>query len=191
VFLLGDSVMAGLGLSATAKNVLRGYAPFVLEAKECRRMNGPSCALNGNPAPSPGIAVLQGLARRLGDTVVIMVGYNETIGPGTIDRVMKIVGKGRRVLWLTYRNGGGQSFGASNGNLVAGARRWSNLRIADWNAFSAGRSGWFVDGLHLTGAGAPELARFIVSQLRQLDTALPPSSPSRQPTRTTRPTNAV
>ena len=192
VFMLGDSVMAGIGFSATAKNVLRGYAPFVLEAKECRRMNGPSCALNGSPPPSPGIAVLQGSVRRLGDTVVIMVGYNEIIGPRTIDLVMKIVGPGRRVLWLTYRNGGGQSFGASNGNLVAAARRWSNLRVADWNAYSAGRSGWFVDGLHLTSSGAPELARFIVSQLRQLDTSPPPSPPaSGPPTRTTTATNAT
>ena len=34
------------------------------------------------------------------------------------------------------------------------AVRASGAQVADWNAYSAGRPGWFLaDGLHLTGAG--------------------------------------
>ena len=47
---------------------------------------------------------------------------------------------------------------------------WPELRLLDWNAHSAGRSGWVTsDGVHVTVDGAREAALFISRGLAHAD----------------------
>jgi hypothetical protein len=92
------------------------------------------------------------------------VGYNEgPVGYGAgIDRVMRAarVQGAVGVVWVTLRETR-DLYRQTNDVIRRAAKRWPNLRVADWNAFSAGHS-WFAgDGLHLTPTGATALAGFL------------------------------
>ena len=41
------------------------------------------------------------------------------------------------------------------------AKRWPQLQVADWNAYSAGKPWFSSDGLHMGAAGAQGLAEFL------------------------------
>ena len=41
------------------------------------------------------------------------------------------------------------------------AKRWPELQVADWNAYSRGKPWFSSDGLHMGPAGAEGLARFL------------------------------
>jgi hypothetical protein len=107
---------------------------------------------------------VQGYGRRLGDVLVVNVGYNEgAAGYGTgVDRVMRTAlhqGAGG-VVWVTLRETI-PSYHATNVAIERGAKRWPQLHVADWNAYSRGKP-WFIgDGLHLSPAGAKALAGFV------------------------------
>ena len=45
--------------------------------------------------------------------------------------------------------------------MAAVAARHDNVVLADWRAYSAGKDGWFKDGLHLTEKGKPYFANFV------------------------------
>ena len=75
------------------------------------------------------------------------------------DRVA--LGQGARgVVWVTLRETRG-IYHATNVAIRAAARRWPQLVVADWNAYSSGRLWFGDDGLHLTNAGASGLAAFL------------------------------
>ena len=51
----------------------------------------------------------------------------------------------------------------TNVAIAAAAKRWPQLLVADWNAFSTGKPWFGDDGLHLTTTGATALATFLRS----------------------------
>ena len=64
------------------------------------------------------------------------------------------------VVWVTLRETRG-IYHRTNVVIERAAKRWPQLLIADWNAFSSGRPWFGDDGLHLTATGATALARFL------------------------------
>jgi hypothetical protein len=49
--------------------------------------------------------------------------------------------------------------------IRAEAERFPHVRVADWNAWSAGKPWFRSDGLHLTSAGADGLALMLRSYI--------------------------
>ena len=134
-----------------------------LDLRVCRRLWTPSCTFQGSTPPSA-LDAIQSFGAGLGDVLVVDVGYNE--GPqgygAGIDRVMRAAhAQGATgVVWVMLRETR-DLYAQTNAVIRRAAKRWPNLSVADWNAFSAGHS-WFAgDGLHLTPTGATALAGFL------------------------------
>jgi hypothetical protein len=163
VFLLGDSVMAGLNFSTAARALLDASYDVSLDAKVCRTLREPSCSTRYDGQPAAAVTVMRNNAGALGDVLVVMAGYNDgNLGPG-LDAVMAEAEAQHvpHVVWLTYRNTTGR-YTNSNAVLDEAAAHHRTMVVADWDAYSTGHGDWFGgDGLHLTGAGAMGLATFL------------------------------
>jgi hypothetical protein len=163
VTFVGDSVPDAITYVAAARRRLTKGFVVRLDLRVCRRLVTPSCSFQGS-TPSTALEAVQSFGKGLGDVLVVDVGYNE--GPGGygsgIDRVMRAAyAQGAvGVVWVTLRETR-DLYRATNAVIRRAAKRWPQLRVADWNAFSSGRS-WFAgDGLHLTPTGATALAGFL------------------------------
>ena len=72
------------------------------------------------------------------------------------------VGQGAKgVVWVTLRERSGDTYAQTNVAIRAATRRWPQLQVADWNAYSSGKPWFSSDGLHMGAAGAAGLARFL------------------------------
>jgi len=163
---VGDSVPASITYVSAAQNELRRGLSVRLDLKVCRRLVQPSCAFQGS-APSTGLQAVQSYGRSLGRVLIVKVGYNEGsqgYGHG-IDRVMRAAHAdgASGVVWVTLKERGGYSaiYHATNLEIKRAAKRWPQLVVADWNAYSAGKPWFGSDGVHLTATGATQLAAFI------------------------------
>ena len=137
-----------------------------LDLKVCRRLIEPSCPYQGS-APPTALSAEQSYGHRLGQVLVIDVGYNDSssgYGRG-IDTIMRAaLSQGARsVIWVTLREAGtyASDYRSINAEIRAAARHWPELSVADWNAYSAGKPWFGTDGLHLTPSGAIALAGFL------------------------------
>ena len=68
------------------------------------------------------------------------------------------------MIWVTLRQAGSYAsvYAQSNARIRSAGKRWRNeLVVADWNAYSSGKSWFREDGLHLTTSGALGLARLL------------------------------
>ncbi len=159
---VGDSVSASIVYVPSAQSRLERGMAVALDLKVCRRLVQPSCSFNGS-TPTTALQAVRGYGRRLGDVLVVDVGYNEgAAGYGKgVDQVMRAALQqgAKGVVWVTLRETI-PSYHATNVAIAQGAKRWPELHVADWNSHSAGKP-WFIgDGLHLTSArreGAREL----------------------------------
>jgi hypothetical protein len=163
-YLLGDSVVA-LSLSAIRNQF---GDSIVIDALACRGAVS-SCAMPGEARPQSGLSTLRAERGRLGDLVVIALGYNDRPQRRAIDRLMQeLRDQGvRRVAWinLSERRSG---YRDTNRALTAASFRWPELRVLDWRGYSAGRSSWFIDGVHLTAKGKLAFAHFLARSLARL-----------------------
>jgi lysophospholipase L1-like esterase len=123
----------------------------------------------GEARPPSGLSTIKAQRGRLGDLVVIALGYNDQPRRRAIDRVMQALrDQGvRRVAWinLSERRSG---YRDTNRALTAASLRWPELRVLDWRGYSAGRGSWFVDGVHLTAKGKLAFAHFLARSLARL-----------------------
>ena len=111
----------------------------------------------------------------LGDAVVIVSGYNDDARRFRRDAtgvLTQLAAQGvPRIVWLDLRVTPAMPAAtqarhrAINATLASLDRASPLLRVASWNAHSAGRDAWFFDPIHLRSAGAVELARFVRAQL--------------------------
>ena len=53
------------------------------------------------------------------------------------------------------------SYHQTNVVIRTAAKRWPQLSVADWNAYSRGKPWFGHDGLHLTAQGAEALASLV------------------------------
>ena len=163
VTIVGDSVAASLNYVPSARVLLRPGMTLQLILKVCRRLVIASCPYNGQ-APTTALQAVRAYGRSLGDVLVVDVGYNED-GRGYqegIDMLMHAAlaqGAGH-VVWVTLRQTR-PVYRPANDAIRQAAKRWPQLIVADWNAYSAGKPWFRDDGLHLTPAGADGLASLL------------------------------
>ncbi len=131
-----------------------------------------SCSFQGS-TPTTALQAVQGYGGALGDVLIVNVGYNESADGYSygIDRVMRAaLAQGtRQVVWVTLRETR-PLYRSTNAAIVTASRRWPQLVVADWNAYSRGRPWFGSDGLHLTETGADALAAFLRLRVLQVAT---------------------
>jgi hypothetical protein len=145
-FAIGDSVMLG--------------------AKRCLEQLRWTVDTLGSRQVDAGAAALRAQRSTLPRVVVVHLGTNGGIVREQFDRIMRILGRQRTVVWATIQLPETTRYSyedSSNRVIRAGARRWSNARLADWNALSyPKRSAWmWSDGIHLTPTGCTAFARIV------------------------------
>ncbi|HMN98168.1 MAG TPA: hypothetical protein PKD59_02025 [Miltoncostaeaceae bacterium] len=165
--MLGDSVQASFGFAPQAVRYLGRGLRLRVVADVCRRLAYPGC-LGGSP-PSA-LDVARSLGSGLGDAVIINVGYNDEARVYDVPAMTSALRQAgvRAVVWVTLREQRSY-YRAINDRIRAAARGGGSggmaVRVADWNAYSAGRP-WFAgDGLHLSATGALGLASLLREQL--------------------------
>jgi peptidoglycan/LPS O-acetylase OafA/YrhL len=117
-------------------------------------------AINRSPANIQD-AVLASAARdRLGAIVVMHLGTAGPVSEGRLESTIAALDGTARIVLVTST----ARFAwvkPSNAVLAEVASRHRNVVLADWAAYSAGKPGWFEDGLHLTAKGKPYFAKFV------------------------------
>jgi hypothetical protein len=160
---VGDSVPASIAYTPQAETILRRGVDLRLDLKVCRRLVTPSCSYQGS-APPNALQSVQSAGRRLGDVLIVDVGYNESAYGYRegIDRIMRAAqAQGASgVVWVTLRETI-DIYRQTNAAIRAAQKRWPQLVIADWNAYSRGKPWFSSDGLHMGPSGAEALARFL------------------------------
>ena len=163
VTFVGDSVPASIEYVPSAQRLLRRGLDVRLDLKVCRRLVQPSCSFNGS-TPATALQAVQGYGRSLGDVLVVKVGYNESVEGyrAGIDRVMRaaLAQGAHGVVWVTLREQR-DIYHPTNVAIKTAAKRWPQLEVADWNAYSAGKPWFKGDGLHMGTTGATALAAFL------------------------------
>jgi hypothetical protein len=163
VTFVGDSVPASIMYSPRAKSILgRGLATR-LDLRVCRRLATASCSYQGS-APTSALQSVQSLGHALGEVLIVDVGYNESSSGyrDGIDRVMRAArAQGASgVVWVLLRETR-DIYRETNAVIRSAQKRWPQLLIADWNAYSRGKPWFSSDGLHLGVTGADALAAFL------------------------------
>jgi hypothetical protein len=163
VTFVGDSVSASILYATAAQRELERGIKVRLDLKVCRRLVLPNCPYQGITPPTA-LETVQSYGRSLGKVLVVKVGYNDSAdGYSTgIDRVMRaaVADGATGVVWVTLREER-SGYRSINAAIRQATSRWPQLVVADWNAYSAGKSWFGPDGLHLTVTGADALAAFL------------------------------
>jgi hypothetical protein len=165
VTVIGDSITASFNYVVSAKRYLGKGLDLRSDALVCRRLVATSCSFQGTTPPTV-LQVVGSQGHALGPVVVVNVGYNDWAAVYDVDRVMKALKAAgvQHVIWVTLREAGSNAsiYAESNGRIRSADKRWGDrLIVADWNAYSRGKSWFREDGLHLTSSGALGLARLL------------------------------
>ena len=160
---VGDSVAASISYTPEAQTVLSRGLRVRLDLRVCRRLVTVGCPYQGSTPPNA-LQAVQSLARSVGRVLIVYVGYNESsagYGKG-IDQIMRAaLSQGARgVVWVTLREER-DTYVQTNVAIRTAKKRWPQLQVADWNAYSSGKPWFSSDGLHMGAAGAQELAQFL------------------------------
>ena len=163
VTFVGDSVPASITYTPQARAILARGLDLRLDLRVCRRLVTESCSYQG-AAPPTALQSVEAVGSRLGDVLIVDVGYNESaVGyPQGIDRIMRVAkAQGAvGVVWVTLRETR-DIYRQTNDAIRAAQKRWPQLQVADWNAYSRGKPWFSSDGLHMGPSGAEALARFL------------------------------
>ena len=163
VTFVGDSVPASIMYSPRAKSILARGLATRLDLRVCRRLATASCAYQGS-APTSALQSVQSLGHALGDVLIVDVGYNESSSGyrDGIDRVMRAArAQGASgVVWVLLRETR-DIYRETNAVIRSAQKRWPQLLVADWNAYSRGKPWFSSDGLHMGVTGADALAAFL------------------------------
>jgi peptidoglycan/LPS O-acetylase OafA/YrhL len=145
VLAVGDSVMLG------AKRAVQRTIPGIqVDAVVSRQF-------------SDAISLLRGYAdfHALPQVVVVHLGTNGAFSDSQFDSMMNVLGRDRRVYFLTAREPRSWE-PIVNQRLHSGAQRWHNVHIIEWHDYANPHSDWFVsDGVHLTDGGQQGYANLI------------------------------
>lgn len=166
VTLIGDSGLGALIWEKDQRERIARGLDLRLEVRACRKLTTIGCYQDGGQPPSA-LETIKDLGTKLGLLVVLQVGYNDqpqTYGEG-LDSVMRaaLAAGVEKVVWVTLR-ASRPNYVEINDAIAAGARRWPQLVVADWDLVSREKD-WFWDGVHLTSAGASGFAGFIRPKL--------------------------
>lgn len=178
VTVFGDSVAAALNWDATAKQVLQQDNRVTFDLAPCRRLWTSGCLTP--PPPSMLQDILQ-MRRRLGPTVIVLVGYNDdpsTFAEG-LGRTLKALRQYgvQHVLWLTLRQVY-PVYARTNAAIRAAAEKRPWMKVVDWNSYSRNHASWFAsDGIHLSSEGAVQFAIYLHQTLKRYGLTGPPKVP--------------
>jgi hypothetical protein len=160
---IGDSVSASILYTTTAQRQLERGIKLRLDLKVCRRLVLPSCPYQGVTPPTA-LETVQSYGRSLGSVLIVKVGYNDSSNGyvAGIDRIMRaaVADGAKGVVWVTLREER-SDYRWINVAIRQAARRWPQLLVADWNAYSNAKPWFGPDGLHLSVTGADALAAFL------------------------------
>jgi hypothetical protein len=163
VTFIGDSVPASIMYSPRAKSILARGLATRLDLRVCRRLATASCSYQGS-APTSALQSVQALGRSLGDVLIVDVGYNESASGyrDGIDRIMRAArAQGAAgVVWVLLRETR-DIYRQTNAVIRSAQKRWPDMLVADWNAYSRGKPWFSSDGLHMGVTGADALAAFV------------------------------
>jgi hypothetical protein len=163
VTFVGDSVAASISYTTTAQAQLKRGLSVRLDLRVCRRLVQPSCSYQGS-TPTTALQAVQSYGRSLGRVLIVKVGYNESAQGYRqgIDRIMRaaLAEGATGVVWVTLRETS-DTYRWTNVAIKTAAKRWPQLVVADWNAYSAGKPWFGSDGLHMSATGATALASFL------------------------------
>jgi len=178
VTLIGDSVADAIPGDGSAVAILRQGIDLDLEVAPCRRVEGEGCPYQGTRPPSA-VQLIQSLGSKLGDNVVVAVGYNdfEDQYAGNVeDAVDALAAAGvKRVFWLTLR-AARHPYLSMNDDIAQVAAKHPQMTVIDWNVYSRSHPDWFqTDGLHLLGPGADGMATLIHKSLLAAGVAAKPA----------------
>lgn len=169
VTIFGDSVAAALGWDSTAKDVLARGDRLRLDLTPCRRLTTPGCF---SPPPPSVLKDVRRLGRRLGPTVVVLVGYDDDphVYAAGIDQVLRAMRRRdvRHVVWLTLTPVNKQ-YRLINQVIHVASARFPWMEALNWGGYSRNHPSWFAsDGIHLTGEGALRFAVYVHRQLQAM-----------------------
>jgi hypothetical protein len=161
VTVIGDSIAASLDYVPSARRYLGHGLDLRSQAVVCRRLVAASCVFQGT-RPATAFEVIRSRGGELGSVVVMDVGYNDWAAVYDVERVMRALEAAgvRTVIWVTLRETTA-NYAQDNARVTNAARKWKDLVVADWNAYSRGKPWFREDGLHLTPAGATGLAHLL------------------------------
>lgn len=177
VTIFGDSVAAALSWDPTAKDVLERGDRLTLELAPCGRLWTTGCF---SPPPPSVLTEVRTLGRRIGPTVVVLVGYNDDphVYAQGIDGVLRAMHKRgvQQVLWLTLRPVYKQ-YRITNEVIRGAAHRFPWMKVVEWGNYSWGHPSWFgPDGIHFNGSGAVQFAEYLHRTLKEYGLTGPVSS---------------
>ena len=189
VTVIGDSVLTAVEWNETPLAIFEQGLDLQLNIGVCRTLEGVSCPFEGGNVPTL-MDIVNGLGPRLGDTVLVEVGYNDPapeFAQRVEDSVNALLAAGvKRILWVNLRTWQ-QQYIAMNQVLADAATRHPQLKIIDWDSDSHAHYSWFQgDGIHLVYDGAVAMATLLNASIKQ---ALNPAP--KPPVRWTAPTLTI
>lgn len=167
VTIFGDSVAAALSWDPTARHILERGNRLTLELAACGRLWTTGCF---SPPPPSVLTEVRTLGRRIGPTVVVLVGYNDdphvyAQGIGKVLRAMHSRGV-KQALWLTLRPVY-KTYRITNEVIRGAARKYPWMTVVDWGNYSLSHPSWFgSDGIHFNGTGAVAFATYVHRTLK-------------------------
>jgi hypothetical protein len=179
VSVISDSILTAVTWSTgPAQALLTDGLDMQIDAGVCRRLNGESCEFNGGKVPTT-LSVINRWITQLGSIVVIVDGYNDIPAnfAGDVELTLDTLRDHnvQHVLWVDLRESRPE-FAAKNAVLFAAAKQHPELRVLDWNSFSARHTEWYqTDSIHLVPAGGIAIAGWIRQAIA--DTISPPPPP--------------
>jgi hypothetical protein len=164
VTMFGDSVADSLSYVPEARALLTEGVDMRWELTPCRKLVPVGCAYMGARPPSVLDVVRSSTLAQLGNIVIVAVGYNDPANNYETDMAQvanALVDKGvGHVIWVTLREQT-DDYRRINDVIATQARRWPELRVADWEATSRGKDWFNPDGLHLNAEGAVGFATLL------------------------------
>jgi hypothetical protein len=163
VTLVADSVGGVLFWQGEAREELGRGIDLRIDIRTCRRLVNEGCVYDGE-RPASALETIRALGPAVGSIAIVDVGYNDSptgYGAG-LDRIMRaLLDTGvDRVVWVSLRERR-QSWAEINDEIRAGARRWPQIAVGDWDRESKSHDEWFADGIHMNWDGGAGFARFL------------------------------
>ena len=163
--IVGDSMMAVLGVFDSALKELDKKHPVIFAAQPCQLLTRSGCIPETKESALERFKNARG---KFSDVIIVATGYNEFSDEVFFDATKKFRDEAKKqkvsIIWLTYRE---------NGNVTEKAKRFNAIlrRVAksdpkfflyDWNEFSLGKLSWFSgDRIHMSRGGGTNLARYL------------------------------
>jgi hypothetical protein len=146
----------------------------VIDGRSNRRTVAASTYLGS--AVTSGLDEIKANAGRIGDVIIVELGYNDCVAPGFASAIDQILAELTTqdvptVLWSMMSTLNRPEYASCNAVLTEATKRWPTLRLADWDGYSHAHPEWFSNdglGVHLSATGRTAYATFLRDQLDEL-----------------------